>query len=54
MRGCRRAQTGFAPLPSATDDCDNLTVREIADAVHWLVHRKTAEVTALIGDVLPH
>ena len=54
MRACWRSQSSFAPLSSSTDDCDNLTVREIADAAHWLMHRKTAEVTALIGDVLPH
>ncbi len=30
------------------DYCDNLAVREIAGADHWLVHQRTAEVTGLI------
>jgi epoxide hydrolase 4 len=32
--------------------CDDLSVREIADADHWLVHQKTADVTGLIGEFL--
>jgi pimeloyl-ACP methyl ester carboxylesterase len=32
--------------------CDDLVVREIGDADHWLVHQKTAEVTRLIGAFL--
>jgi len=32
--------------------CDHLTVCEIADADHWLVHQKTDEVIGLIGDFL--
>lgn len=38
------------PASRATlaDYCDNLTVREIADADHWIVHQKTGEVIRLI------
>ena len=41
-----------ALLPSARAGlaafCDDLTVHEFADADHWIVHQKPAEVTALI------
>ncbi len=41
-----------ALLPSSrtglADFCDDLTVHEFADADHWIVHQKPAEVTALI------
>jgi pimeloyl-ACP methyl ester carboxylesterase len=34
------------------DWCDDLTVREIDGADHWVVHQRTAEVVALIRDFL--
>jgi epoxide hydrolase 4 len=34
------------------DYCDNLTVREIAGADHWVVHQKTAEVIGYIHTFL--
>lgn len=34
------------------DFCDDLTVREIAGADHWIVHQKTAEVIGLIRGFL--
>jgi hypothetical protein len=38
------------PVTRATlpDYCDDLTVREIAGADHWVVHQRTEEVVALI------
>jgi pimeloyl-ACP methyl ester carboxylesterase len=38
------------PVSRATlpDYCDDLTVREIEDADHWVVHQKPAEVVGLI------
>jgi epoxide hydrolase 4 len=39
----------WARLP---DYCDELVVREIAGADHWLVHQKPEEVTGLIGAFL--
>jgi epoxide hydrolase 4 len=38
------------PVTRATlpDYCDDLTVREIEDADHWIVHQKTDEVNGLI------
>ena len=39
----------WATLP---DYCDDLAVRKIAGADHWLVHQKTDEVTGLINDFL--
>lgn len=33
--------------------CDDLAIRKIAGADHWLVHQKTDEVTGLIDDFLP-
>ena len=36
----------------AADYCDDLTVREIAGADHWVVHQKTDEVIGLIVDFL--
>ena len=32
------------------DLCDDLTVREIADADHWVIHQKPDEVAAMIRD----
>jgi hypothetical protein len=34
------------PVSRATlpEYCDDLTVREIADADHWVVHQRTGEV----------
>jgi epoxide hydrolase 4 len=42
------------PVSRATlaDYCDDLTVREIAGADHWVVHQQTGEVTRLIGSFL--
>ena len=42
------------PVSRATlpDYCDDLTVREIGDADHWVVHQKTAEVIDLISGFL--
>jgi pimeloyl-ACP methyl ester carboxylesterase len=42
------------PVSRATlrDFCDNLTVREIAGADHWIVHQRTAEVIDLIRGFL--
>ena len=42
------------PVTRATlaDYCDNLTVREIAGADHWVVHQKTDEVIDLIRGFL--
>lgn len=34
------------------DYCDDLSVREIGGADHWIVHQKTAAVTSLIRDFL--
>jgi pimeloyl-ACP methyl ester carboxylesterase len=36
-----------AALP---DYCDDLTVREIEGADHWVVHQRTAEVIGLLRD----
>jgi pimeloyl-ACP methyl ester carboxylesterase len=42
------------PVARATlaDYCDDLTVREIAGADHWVVHQKSDEVIGLIRDFL--
>jgi epoxide hydrolase 4 len=42
------------PVSRATlaDYCDNLTVREIAGADHWVVHQQTAEVIGHLQDFL--
>jgi pimeloyl-ACP methyl ester carboxylesterase len=42
------------PVSRATlaDYCDDLTVREIAGADHWVVHQKTAEVVGHLGQFL--
>lgn len=42
------------PVSRATlgDYCDDLTVREIADADHWVVHQKTDEVIGHLRDFL--
>ena len=42
------------PISRATlgEFCDNLTVREIAGADHWIVHQRTAEVIDLIRGFL--
>ena len=42
------------PLSWATlpDYCDDLAIRKIAGADHWLVHQKTTEVIRLIDDFL--
>ena len=42
------------PVSRATlgDYCDDLTVREIKDADHWVVHQRTDEVIALLRDFL--
>lgn len=42
------------PVTRATlaDYCDDLTVREIPDADHWVVHQKTAQVIDLIRGFL--
>ena len=42
------------PVTRATlaDYCDDLTVREIAGADHWVVHQKTDEVIGLIRGFL--
>ena len=32
--------------------CDNLTVHEIPDADHWIIHQKPAEVTAFVAEFL--
>jgi len=42
------------PVSRATlgDYCDDLTVREIKDADHWVVHQKTDEVIGLLRDFL--
>lgn len=37
---------------SLQDYCENLVVREIAGADHWLVHQNTDEVTQLIAEFL--
>jgi hypothetical protein len=47
------AMSCWRPVPSATDDCDNLTVRAFADADDELEHQNTEDVTAPIGDFLP-
>jgi len=39
----------WARLP---EYCDEIVVREIGGADHWLVHQKTEEVTRLIGAFL--
>jgi epoxide hydrolase 4 len=46
--------TALLPVSWASlqDYCDNLLVREVADADHWLVHQKTEEVTQLIAAFL--
>ena len=45
-----------ALLPAAraglADYCDDLTVREIAAADHWVVHQRTAEVVGYIDEFL--
>ena len=48
------AELAVPGLDRATlaDYCDDLTVREVADADHWIVHQKTAEVIGLIGEFL--
>ena len=42
------------PVSRATldDYCDDLTVREIKDADHWVVHQKTDEVIGLLREFL--
>lgn len=42
------------PVSRATlpDYCDDLTVREIKDADHWVVHQKTDQVIGLLRDFL--
>jgi pimeloyl-ACP methyl ester carboxylesterase len=42
------------PVSRATlgDYCDDLAVREIKDADHWVVHQKTDEVIGLLRDFL--
>lgn len=42
------------PVSRATlgEYCDDLTVREIGDADHWVVHQKTGEVIGLLRDFL--
>jgi epoxide hydrolase 4 len=42
------------PVSRATlaDYCDDLTVREIAGADHWVVHQRTAEVVGHLRDFL--
>jgi len=42
------------PVTRATlaDYCDDLTVREIAGADHWVVHQRTEQVIGLIRDFL--
>lgn len=42
------------PASRATlaDYCDDLTVREIADADHWVVHQKTADVIGHLKEFL--
>ena len=42
------------PVSRATlgDYCDDLTVREIKDADHWVVHQKTDEVIGFLRDFL--
>ena len=42
------------PVSRATlpDYCDDLAVREIRNADHWVVHQKTAEVIGLLRDFL--
>jgi pimeloyl-ACP methyl ester carboxylesterase len=42
------------PVSRATlaDYCDDLTVREIADADHWVVHQRPAEVVGHLRDFL--
>ena len=42
------------PVSRATlgDYCDDLTVREIKDADHWVVHQKTDEVIGFLHDFL--
>jgi epoxide hydrolase 4 len=42
------------PVSRATlpDYCDDLTVREIDDADHWVVHQKTAEVIGHLQDFI--
>jgi epoxide hydrolase 4 len=42
------------PVTRATlaDYCDDLTVREVAGADHWIVHQKTAEVIGDLRDFL--
>jgi len=42
------------PVSRATLDayCDDLTVREIKDADHWVVHQKTDEVIGLLHEFL--
>jgi pimeloyl-ACP methyl ester carboxylesterase len=46
--------TALLPVSWASlqDYCEDLVVREIAGADHWLVHQKTEEVTRLIGAFL--
>jgi epoxide hydrolase 4 len=41
-----------ASRSSLGDYCDDLTVREIEDADHWIVHQKTDEVIGLVRDFL--
>jgi pimeloyl-ACP methyl ester carboxylesterase len=42
------------PVSRATlpEYCDDLTVREIADADHWVVHQKTGEVVGHLREFL--
>jgi pimeloyl-ACP methyl ester carboxylesterase len=42
------------PVSRATlaDYCDDLTVREIAGADHWVVHQRTDEVVGHLKDFL--
>jgi epoxide hydrolase 4 len=48
---CGMDDRALLPVTRATlpDYCDDLTVREIPRADHWVVHQRTEEVVALIG-----
>ena len=47
---------GLALLPASHATlgayCDDLTVREIAGADHWVIHQRTAEVVGYLRDFL--
>lgn len=49
-----RDDGALLPVSHATlaDYCDDLTVREVVDADHWIVHQKPDEVTALLHTFL--